>query len=293
MAEAASNNDISSSVTTVKTEQDEEEPPAVSRFRKTYLKLIDDHMSMATLRYFEDRLELLRKSSFFIIIVPKKVLFGLQYVQTISTMLLLDPERFRRMKEIGTDQTVMQLFLLEKYLEELKKSRAELVEMVPSNDREFSLTKQETLYQHVSGLKGLLDNFKYLLVSGPLYIKHQLISPTRFHHLPSLRMFLNTKGPVMFDRLESMAVENWAFLSWHVSGQRLLTDDSFEVRFQQLKVQSSEVAHSGVYTVEDNTLNIDNLLPQKTYMFSIRRTKTCKLVYDEWCDVITLSTGGV
>ncbi|XP_040186684.1 fibronectin type III domain-containing protein 11 [Rana temporaria] len=289
MAEAGSNMDTSSSVTSVNTEEDIEERPAVSNCREAYLRLIDDHMSMDTLGNFEHRLELLRKSSFFIDIVPKKILFGLQYVQNISTMLLLDPARFKQMKEIGREQTVMQLFLLEKYLEELKRSRAELVEMVPSNDREFSLTKQGTLDQNVSGLKDLVDNFKYMLVSGPLYIKNKLISPTTFHHLPSLRMFLNTKGPVMFDRSESMAFDNWTFLSWHVSGHRLLTD-SFEVHFQQLNLQSNEEAHSGVHTVEGNTLHIDNLLPEKTYQFSIRRTKTCNQVYDEWCDIITLIT---
>lgn len=289
MAEAGNNMDTSSSVTSVNTEQDKEERPVVSNCRKTYLRLIDDHMSMYTLRNFEHRLKLLRKSYFFIDIVPKKILFGLQYVQNISTMLLLDPARFKQMKEIGRDQTVMQLFLLEKYLEELKRSRAEVVEMVPSNDQEFSLTKQRTLHKNVSGLKDLVDNFKYMLVPGPLYIKNKLISPATFHHLPPLRMFLNTKGPVMFDRSKSMAFDNWTFLSWHVSGHRLLTD-SFEVHFQQLNVQSNEEAHSGLYTVEGNMLNIDNLLPGKTYQFSIRRPKTCNLVYDEWCDIITLNT---
>ncbi|XP_073462474.1 fibronectin type III domain-containing protein 11-like [Aquarana catesbeiana] len=289
MAEAARSNDMSSSVTSVKTERDEEEPPAVSKFRKSYLKRINDHMSKATLRSFRDRLELLRKSSFFIIIVPKKVLFGLQYVQT-TTMLRLDPERFKRMKELGADQAVMQLLLLEKYLEELKRIKAELVETVPSNDNEFTLTKQESLFKCVWELKGFLNNFKYMLLYGPLYIKHQLISPATLRHLPSLRMFLSTKGPVTFDRSESMAFDHWAFLSWHVSGKRLLTGDSFEVSFQQLNVQPNEVAHSGMYTVKDNALNIDNLLPEKTYKFSIRRTKTCNLVYDKWCDAITLST---
>ncbi|XP_040186657.1 fibronectin type III domain-containing protein 11-like [Rana temporaria] len=279
--------DTSISVTSVNTEQDEgERLAAVFNYQKAYLKLIDDHLCMATLKDFEDRLDLLRKSNFFITILPKKTFTGLEYVKT---ELLLHPQRYKHMKEMGTDQTKMQLFLLEKYLEEMKERRSELVEMVQANEGEFSLTKQQTLNQDLSGLGKLVNDFQNMSVRGPLHIKHQLIVTTTFHHLPSLKLFLNTKRPVTFHRSESMAFDNWTFLSWHVSGHRLLTD-SFEVHFQQLNLQSNEEAHSGVYTVEGNTLNIDNLLPEKTYQFSIRRTKTCNQVYDEWCDIITLST---
>ncbi|XP_077316550.1 fibronectin type III domain-containing protein 11-like [Lithobates pipiens] len=270
MAEATSNNDMT----------------AVTTCRKAYLKLIDDHLCMATLKDLEDWLDLLRKSYFFISILPPKTLVGPEYV---NTMLLVDPQRYKHIKEMGTDQTKLQLFLLQKYLEEMKKSRTELVEMVQSNEGEFSLTKQETLNQYLSELKKNINEFRNILVPGPLCIKHQLISSTADHHLPSLRLFLKTKGPVIFDRFGSAAFDNWAHLSWHVSGLRNLTD-SFELRFQQINVPENEVAHSGEFIVENHTFKIHILLPDKTYEFSIKRTKASNLVYDEWHDVITLST---
>ncbi|XP_073463468.1 fibronectin type III domain-containing protein 11-like [Aquarana catesbeiana] len=286
MAEATSNNDTSSSVISVETEQDEGEPPAVFNCRKACLKLIDDHLCVATLKDLEGWLDLLRKSSFFISILPPKTLVGPEY---INTMLLVDPQRYKHIKEMGTDQTKLQLFLLQKYLEEMKKSRTELVEMVQSNEGEFSLTKQETFSQYLSELKQIVNDFRNMLVPGPLHIKHQLISSTAARHLPFLRLFLKTKGPVIFDRFGSAAFDNWAHLSWHVSGQRHLTD-SFELRFQQINVPANEVAHSGEFIVEDSTFKIYILLPDKTYEFSIQRTKASNLVYDEWHDVITLST---
>ncbi|XP_040195396.1 fibronectin type III domain-containing protein 11-like [Rana temporaria] len=271
--------EATSSMTSVKSKQDKEERPAVFN----YLKLIDNHLCMTMREHFED---VLRKIHFYIKIQPKKISIR---QQNVKTLLLLDPRRLEHLKEMGRDQVMTKMFLLENYLEEMRKSPSELVDMVQSNQGEFSLTKQETINESLSGLNKLVNNFNNMSVHEQLHFKHQLISPTAVRHPPSLRLFLYFKRPVMFDRLESTAFDDWANLSWHVSGHQHLTD-GFDLRFRQINVPENEEADSGVIILDGNTFMIHFLLPEETYKFSIGRTNVSNTVYDEWRDVFTLTT---
>ncbi|XP_040195398.1 fibronectin type III domain-containing protein 11-like [Rana temporaria] len=285
--------------------QKKTEHPAVLH----YHKFIDRQLCTTMLEHFEDRLDLLRKSHFYIKIQPKKISIRRQ---NIKTLLLLDPRRLEHLKEMGRDQVMIKMFLLENYLEEMRKSCSELVDMLQSNQGEFSLTKQETINESLSGLlscifggtaplfnpfgrmftaikkkKKLVNDFKNMSVHDQLHFKHQLISPTEVRHHPSLRLFLNFKQPVMFDRVKSRAADDWANLSWQVSGRQHLTE-SFDLHFRQINTPPHVEADSGLINVDGNKFKIEFLLPQETYEFTIRRTKESHTVHDEWCDVLTL-----
>ncbi|KAM5135812.1 fibronectin type III domain-containing protein 11 [Mantella aurantiaca] len=286
MARTTINSDLLVNPTSVKTERDD----ALFYSPKYILKFINKNLNPIALKDFETRVELLGKSSFFITILPKQIFWGQNYMQPIDTFQLLDLQRFQRVKKTGRDQTRMQLFLLQEYLKQLKKRRNEVLELIEAKNRESNVIEQDNMFRYVLELRELLDNLRTMLVPGPLHIKYQLIPCAAVFRFSPLQLFLNTKGPVMFNRVESTAFYNWAFLSWCVSGQQSL-NDSFELCFLQLNVPSNEMAHNGVHTVTDNTFQVNDLLPEKTYEFSIRRTKACNVVYDEWCDVITLITG--
>ncbi|XP_018411886.1 PREDICTED: uncharacterized protein C20orf195 homolog [Nanorana parkeri] len=291
MAQATSKSDLSAATTSVKIQLDEGELTAGFSFKEAIAEFLNKNLNKDALKSFEARVEILRKSSFFITIQPKKILLSQQNtMHYVNIFQVVDPQRFQRMKTIGTNQTKIQLFILQEYLEQLKNCQRELVELVQSKNGEFSLAIQKDPVQYLSELSELLNNFKNMLTPGPLHLKHQLIPHVPVRQIPPLRLILKTKGPVTFDRKVATAFDNWAFLSWHVCGQRHLTD-SYELCFQQLNVPSNEVAHSGIHIISSNTFKIYNLLPEKLYEFSIRRTEAFNLVYDEWRDVITLSTG--
>lgn len=292
MAQATSKSDLWGTTASLKTQQDEGELPAVFNFKDAMSEFLNKNLNKDALKSFEARVEILRKSSFFITILPKKILLNQHNtVHYVNIFQVVDPQRFHRMKKIGTNQTKIQLFLLQEYLEQLKNCQRELVELVQSNNGELLLSNRKDPVQYLSELSELLNNFKNMLTPGPLHLKHQLIPHVPVRQVPPLRLILKTKGPVTFDRKVATAFDNWAFLSWHVCGQRHLTD-SYELCFRQLNVPSNEVAHSGVHIISSNTFKIYNLLPGNLYEFSIRRIEAFNLVYDEWRDVITLSTGG-
>ncbi|XP_072270421.1 fibronectin type III domain-containing protein 11 [Pyxicephalus adspersus] len=286
MAQKTSMNNLSRSMTCVK-RQDEGESLAIFKDKQAFLKILNKKLSKGILENLETQLEQLKNSSFFISVLPKEIVVG---QQNISIFRLLDPKRLESMKKMSADLTKIQLCLLQEYLEQLKKNRRELVELVQLNNRDFSLKKHKAPIQYVSEISELLYNFKNMLEPGQLHIKHRLMPHAAVSYVPPLTLLLRNKGPVIFDQEESTAYDNWAFLSWHVSGQRHLTD-SYELCFQQIDVPTHKVPHSGVYIVTHSTFKICNLLLEKTYKFSIRRVKACNLVYDEWYDVITMSTG--
>ncbi|XP_077192475.1 fibronectin type III domain-containing protein 11 isoform X2 [Paroedura picta] len=256
------------------------------------LEFLHSDLSLHLLRRHHKRIELLRRCSYYIEILPKHLALGDQnHLMLPTTMFqLIDPWRFQRMKEVGTIQTKIQLLLLSELLEQLERGREELVRFLETYDMVAFLSRWDVIRRRLSSLSEQMDHFLAMLVPGRLYVKHRLVSEVGVTKIPHIKLVLVTKMPVTFDRKESVAHKDWVSLKWFVSSQQPPLEQ-FELRFKLLEARApQEKVHCGVMAVASDTCEIHNLLSDRSYRFTVKRAETYTLVYEQWRDSITLKT---
>lgn len=256
------------------------------------LEFLRSDLNLHLLKRHHRRIELLRKCSYYIEILPKHLALGDQnHLMLPTTMFqLIDPWRFQRMKKVGTIQTKIQLLLLSELLEQLERGREELVQFLETYDMMTFLSRWDIIRQRLSDLSEQMDNFLAMLVPGRLYVKHRLVSEVGVTKIPHIKLVLVTKMPVIFDRKESVAHEDWVNLKWFVSTQQPQLEQ-YELHFKLLEPRvPQEKIHCGVMAVASDTCEIHNLLSDRLYRFTIKRAETYTLVYEQWRDSISLKT---
>nr|XP_012628529.1 fibronectin type III domain-containing protein 11 [Microcebus murinus] len=261
--------------------------------RRTALQeFLTTDLSPHLLKRHHARVQLLRKCSYYIEVLPKHLALGDQNPLVLpNTMFqLIDPWKFQRMKKVGTAQTKIQLLLLGDLLEQLDRGRAELDTLLESPDPRPFLAGWGRVEQRLADLSAVMDNFLAMMVPGRLHIKHRLVSDVGATKIPHIRLMLSTKMPVMFDRKESVAHQDWVSLRWFVTIQPP-APEPFELRFKLLDPRTQqECAQRGIIPVAACTFDIRNLLPSRSYKFTIKRAESYTLVYEPWRDSLTLQT---
>ncbi|XP_016001686.1 fibronectin type III domain-containing protein 11 [Rousettus aegyptiacus] len=260
--------------------------------RNALREFLTSDLSPQLLRRHHARVELLRKCSYHIEILPKHLALGDQnpLVLPHTVFQLIDPWKFQRMKKVGTAQTKIQLLLLADLLEQLDRGRAELDALLESPDPRPFLAGWALVEQRLAGLSAVMDSFLAMMVPGRLHIKHRLVSDIGATKIPHIRLMLSTKTPVMFDRKESVAHRDWVALRWFVTVQPAAAEQ-FELRFKLLDPRTQqECLQRAIIPVAACTFDVHNLLPNRVYKFTIKRAESYTLVYEPWQDSLTLQT---
>ncbi|XP_021110541.1 fibronectin type III domain-containing protein 11 [Heterocephalus glaber] len=260
--------------------------------RNTLREFLTSDLSPYLLKCHHARIQLLRKCSYHIEIFPKHLALGNQNSPVLpSTMYqLIDPCRFQRMKKVGTAQTKIQLLLLGDLLEQLDQGRLELDSLLESPDLRPFLAGWGLVEQRLAYLSAVMDNFLAMMVPSRLHIKHHLVSDIGATKIPHIRLMLSTKMPVMFNRKESVAHWDWVSLRWFATVQQAALEQ-FELRFKLLEPRTQqECMQCGVISVAACTFEVHNLLPNRTYKFTVKRAESYTLVYEPWQDSLTLQT---
>nr|KAF6471306.1 fibronectin type III domain containing 11 [Molossus molossus] len=260
--------------------------------RNALREFLTSDLSPHLLKRHHARVELLRKCSYHIEILPKHLALGDQNPLVLpSTMFqLVDPWKFQRMKKVGTAQTKIQLLLLGHLLEQLDQGRAQLDSLLESPDPRPFLAGWALVEQRLADLSAVMDNFLAMMVPGRLHIKHRLVSDVGATKIPHIRLMLSTKMPVMFDRKESVAHQDWVALRWFVTTQPGVPEQ-FELRFKLLDPRTQqEYLQRGIIPVAACTFDVHNLLPNRVYKFTVKRAESYTLVYESWRDSLTLQT---
>lgn len=260
--------------------------------RNALREFLTSDLSPQLLRRHHARVELLRKCSYHIEILPKHLALGDQnpLVLPHTVFQLIDPWKFQRMKKVGTAQTKIQLLLLADLLEQLDHGRAELDALLESPDPRPFLAGWALVEQRLAGLSAVMDSFLAMMVPGRLHIKHRLVSDIGATKIPHIRLMLSTKTPVMFDRKESVAHRDWVALRWFVTVQPAAAEQ-FELRFKLLDPRTQqECLQRAIIPVAACTFDVHNLLPNRVYKFTIKRAESYTLVYEPWQDSLTLQT---
>lgn len=260
--------------------------------RNALREFLTSDLSPQLLRRHHARVELLRKCSYHIEILPKHLALGDQnpLVLPHTVFQLIDPWKFQRMKKVGTAQTKIQLLLLADLLEQLDRGRAELDALLESPDPRPFLAGWALVEQRLAGLSAVMDSFLAMMVPGRLHIKHRLVSDIGATKIPHIRLMLSTKTPIMFDRKESVAHRDWVALRWFVTVQPAAAEQ-FELRFKLLDPRTQqECLQRAIIPVAACTFDVHNLLPNRVYKFTIKRAESYTLVYEPWQDSLTLQT---
>ncbi|XP_072135720.1 fibronectin type III domain-containing protein 11-like [Mobula birostris] len=255
------------------------------------LQFLVNNLSTDILKQYETRLELLKKCSYYIDVLPKHFALGDQKLFQPNVLYqLIDPCKFLRMKNVGSTQVKIQLFLQREYLDELKNGHEELKVIAKISDVTLFLLHWNTTCSKLGQLLSTLKNLVSVLVPGKLYVKHQLMSDAKSNKIPQLRVVLRTMMPVEFDRKESVAYHNSVKLKWLVPGEEA-HHDQYELVYKLLEPRYCiERNQFGVIPVESDSIEIGNLQPASLYEFTIRRADNYTLVYSAWCDIMILKT---
>ncbi|KAG8007332.1 Fibronectin type III domain-containing protein 11 [Nibea albiflora] len=106
-------------------------------------------------------------------------------------------------------------------------------------------------------------------------------------YIPKLFTSLIVKGPVIFDRSALYVTSNIVHLRWEVAGQQSeVPNEEFEIRVKTLDTDE-EFRQS---TCQSYNIEIDDLLPDTQYQFSVKRADDRGLLYGQWSDNIILKT---
>ncbi|XP_055452279.1 fibronectin type III domain-containing protein 11 [Psammomys obesus] len=260
--------------------------------RNVLREFLTTDLSPQLLKRHHARMQLLKKCSYYIEILPKHLALGDQNPLVLpNTMFqLIDPWKFQRMKKVGTAQTKIQLLLLGDLLEQLDHGRAALDALLEAPDPRPFLAGWGLVEQQLADLSVVMDNFLAMMVPGHLHVKHRLVSDIGATKIPHIRLMLSTKMPVMFDRKESVAHQDWVSLRWFVTIQPA-APEQYELRFKLLEPRTQqECTQCGIVPVAACTFDVHNLLPNRTYKFTIKRAESYTLVYEPWRDSLTLQT---
>uniref|UniRef100_A0A8C3C9R6 Fibronectin type III domain containing 11 n=1 Tax=Cairina moschata TaxID=8855 RepID=A0A8C3C9R6_CAIMO len=258
------------------------------------LQFLQSNLSPQLLEHHLKKVELLKKCYYYIEVMPSRIILRDQNHVLISTDIfqIIDPWRLQRMKKVARTQTEIQLVLLTDLLEQLQRGREELVCYVETSNVITFLSKWDSAMQKLSDLSELMNKVLSLQVPGKLHAKHRLVSHADIKgtRIPNIKLFLSTKMPVVFDRKESVAHKNWAHLKWFTENQESPLEQ-YELHFRLLKHGTqTELGQRGIVAISSNTCVVCDLLPDRSYEFTIRRAETYTLVYETWHDTIILTT---
>nr|XP_009491427.1 PREDICTED: uncharacterized protein C20orf195 homolog [Pelecanus crispus] len=262
--------------------------------RSLVLQFLHSDLSPHHLQHHQDKVELLKKSSFYLDIEPKHVYVRDQnhVMHRTDILQLIDPCQLQRMKKVGKNQTEIQLSLLTELLEQLGRGREELSCYVETFDMITFLSQWDLIMQRMSKLSEFMQTLLSLQVPGKLHVKHRLVSHAdlRGTRLPNIRLSLCTKMPLIFDRRESFAQKDWAQLKWFTENQESHLEQ-YELHITLLTNGSqTEAGYGRLQNVTSNTCVVQGLQPGRSYEFTIRRTHTHTVVFNKWHDSIILKT---
>ncbi|NXI53090.1 FND11 protein, partial [Chloroceryle aenea] len=263
--------------------------------RKNLLRqFLSSSLSLHHLQCHQQKIELLKKSYFYLEIEPKYVALRdeSQVVHHADIFQLINPCQFQRMKLVGRNQTEIQLSLLTDLLERLERGREELSSYLESGDAVTFLSQWDLIMQRMSKLSEFLEKLISFQTPGKLHVKHRLVFPfeaeRRGAALPDIKLALCAKAPPVFDRQESFAHKDGAKLKWFPENQESCLEQ-YELQIKLL-ASPTEVGYGRVQSITANRCVVRGLQPGRSYQFIIKRLVTHTLVFQKWHDSITLTT---
>ncbi|XP_070758908.1 fibronectin type III domain-containing protein 11-like [Enoplosus armatus] len=266
--------------------------------RNQILQLLDTRLHDNSIMVLQEELRLMQTSSYYLEIQRDDSPTADQQQQQRTSRLcnsalwsLIDQQRLQRAMTLANTQVKLLLALLGMLFQGIVRGCRELEAFVNEYDQGLvdsgvaasARQKLRQTYRYV-------DDFESRMTwdDGPLDLQSKLIPNTGHLPVPKLRASLALKMPVMFDRFKSCLISNTVYLCWEVAGQQPKEpDQQFEIHVKSLHPAAGQFTK---LTCQSYNIQVNNLMPDRYYQFSVKRADAANLVYGSWMDTITLKT---
>ncbi|XP_026788297.2 fibronectin type III domain-containing protein 11 [Pangasianodon hypophthalmus] len=258
------------------------------------MDLLNTRLSPDQLQTNYHKLELLKKSSFYIVVIRQDVpqLGNQHYISNSTLMHFIDISRFQRVKRDGNNQVKLQLALLEMLYAELTRGREELQDILAQKSGPSLLLRDAEIQEKILRLHQVADDFDAAMIPGKLHVKHSLIPELESKRLPKFQLVLEAEKPVMFNREQTQAFCDSVVLHWYIAEQEQhKPDEEFEIHYKLINpTNETEAREFGSLACSSYVIKLTDLRPDRSYEFSVKRLDIAGLVYGVWKDSIVLTT---
>lgn len=212
-------------------------------------------------------------------------------LQFADSMLwgLINHQRLTRVMKDATDIVNLLLNFLETAFADIIEGHQELEAFIIKYkdcvvDSDMAASMQQTLqrtFEYLNDFESRIT-WNHVPLKLRLHLQHEYTA-----HIPKLFTSLIIKGPVIFDRSALCVTSNIVHLHWEVAGQQSeVPDEEFEIWVKSLDTDE-EFRQS---TCQSYNIQIDDLLPDTQYRFSVKRADDTGLLCGQWTDNIVLKT---
>ncbi|XP_060714743.1 fibronectin type III domain-containing protein 11-like [Tachysurus vachellii] len=262
--------------------------------QSSIMDLLSTRLSPEQLQANYHKLDLHKKSSFSIRLLQLDTSQpdNQQYVPNSSLMNFIDMSRFQRVKKDGSSQVKLQLELLDVLHKELIQGLQELEYILAQKGGVFHQLSGAEVHEKIRSLQEAAENFDAVMIPGKLCVKHKLIPEPESSSLPQFQLVLEAKKPVLFNREKSQAFCDSVVLHWYIAEQEQYNpNERFKVCYRatdRTKMTNPRVLR--YVSCSRFSVTINNLMPECSYEFSVKRLDNIWLVYMDWNDTIILRT---
>lgn len=207
---------------------------------------------------------------------------------------LIDQRRLQQAMTLANTQVKLLLALLGMLYQEITRGCQELEAfvnkynqgLVDSGMAALAQQQLQKTYQYVNDFESRMTRNL-----GPLDLQNHLIPNTGSFPIPQLSAMLGIKLPVIFDRFKSCATSNAVHLCWEVTGEQSKEPNQpFEIHVKSLHPTIAEHGQFTTSACQSYDIQVNNLIPDRYYQFSVKRVDAVNLVYGLWMDAIILKT---
>ncbi|KAF3689383.1 Fibronectin type III domain-containing protein 11 [Channa argus] len=263
--------------------------------------LLSSRLSDNSLMAMQKKLQLMQRSSYYLEIqcenLPPAAHLH-QHTMNLSECTvwsLLDHQRLQEAITLANTHVKLLLKVLEMLYQEILSSGQELKAFAVKHEGSvadcettaFMQQKLQQIQQHVNDFymrpTRNLDTLK---------LQNQLIPIMDHHYHPPLQFTasLVIKMPVVFNRSESRASSNSVHLCWEVVDE-LSKDpnEEFVIHIKNLYTNTDELEQFSKSTYQ-YSIQVNNLISDTLYQFSVKRVDRVNLVFGMWTDTIIMKT---
>lgn len=259
--------------------------------KSNIVDLLSTRLSPDQLQSNYNNLELLKKSSFYIMVVWQDVLQPAnQHYMSNSTFT--DISMFPHVKEISNQHVKIQLAMLEMLYAELSRGREELEDILAQKGNVSVMLAEAAMKKKILRLHQVAEDFDAAMISRKRHVNHSLIPDLESKCLSKFQLVLEAEKPVMFNREQSQAFCDSVVLYWHIAEQgQHKPEEVFEVHYKLVNPTNEiETREFGSLASSGYVIKLTNLRPDRSYEFSVKRLDSDNLVYGVWNDTIVLTT---
>ncbi|XP_028432752.1 fibronectin type III domain-containing protein 11 isoform X1 [Perca flavescens] len=278
----------------------ETEMDALPDLRNQILQLLCTRLNDDCIIAMQEVLRLRQRSSYYLEIQHDDLLPTADeqqhtlHLSDSTVWSLVDQRRLQRAMTLANTQVKLHLTFLGLLYEEIIRGCQELEAFVMKYDQglvdsDIAASTQERLQQTHQYLKDFESRLARKL--GPLDLQNQLIPNTGNIPIQQLSASLAIKMPVIFNRSETYTTSNTVHLCWEVTGEQSQElNQEFEIHAKSFHPTIAEHCQFTKSTCQSYNIEVNNLIPDRYYKFSVKRVDSVNLVYGLWVDNITLKT---